>query len=306
MLMGVHETATDSAARAEAFPGHEATRDFEPGVLASPIDLVKKIKAECGDTWKAGHTAVWSFKPHPQRVADGSWRKPIQDLAAYLLKNKDACPTIVIIWHEPENDVPKWFKDASAFVQMFNCVYEWLVEVFPGLTIAHAALAYRYRDKGEITDKTAAQWRTKANLHTVDVYSGRSFPLTAILPEHSGFARWFKYVVAGDKRWGVTERGWTCGPDKSAQRAQTIGREFAWLAKQPVKPELYLVWNTPGSEGDKNLVLDQAARSAVADGFKMLVDASEGGTPSEPLVVSGRCPLCKGEGTFTWAGDSGG
>lgn len=303
-MLGVHEKDTGSGDRAAAFPGHCATRDFEPGVLASPVDLVKKIKAECADTWAAGHTAVWSFKPHPAKVADGSWRKPVQDLATWLLKHKDDCPTIIIIWHEPENDVPKFFRNAAAFVQMFNTVYEWLVEIFPGLTIAHAALAYRYRDGGEITDKTAAQWRTKANLHLVDVYSGRTFPLTAILPEHSGFARWFTYVVAGDKRWGAGERGFTATADKSATRAQTIGREFAWLAVQPVKPELYLIWNTAGSEGDKGLILDQAARTAVAEGFRLLIDAGEGAHPSEPLIVSGRCPLCKGEGTFAWAGDT--
>jgi hypothetical protein len=290
MLLGVHENA-DPAVTAKMVPGHNTTRLFVPGVIL-PRDLVAQVQADCGPTWAAGQTAVWSFKPRPDQVANGKWRKPVQDLAAYLQANAAGARTIVVIWHEPENDVPKWFPTAAAFVNMFNVVHGWLKGVWPQLITCHAALGYRYQDLGGagISSALAGRWRTLADLNTVDIYSGRSNPLATILPELNGFNRWFAHV-ATPGRWGVSERGWTCGAKDSALRAATIAREFGWLVAQPVRPDPYLVWDTVGAEGDAGLLLDKPALAAVAAGFARLDAAVPVLAPVPARTVV--CPKCK-------------
>jgi hypothetical protein len=270
--LGVHETETTSAKRAAAFPGHTATRIFVPGVQSKPFDLVTRIERQCGPTWADGHIAAWSIKPHPKTVADGGWRKPFEDLAAYLKDNYKGKRTIVIIWHEPENDLHATFKTPEDFTRMFNTVDGWMRKTWSGTKTCHAALAYAYRDKRGFTDADARRWRTNAKVHGVDVYSGRSFPLSAILPEHTGFARWAREVARIDQggRWAVTERGWTCSKQYNKKRADTIRREFQWLATQKNQPDTYLLWNSTGTENDAGLILDPAGRQAVADGFKLL------------------------------------
>lgn len=265
---GVHETGTTSAKRAADFPGHTATRIFLPGVQAAPVDLVAKIERQCAPTWETGHVAAWSFKPHPADVADGSWRRPVEDLAAYLREYYETKRTIVIIWHEPEND-RSHFKTPEDFVTMFNTVHKWMRAVWNHTKTCHAAMAYAYRDNKGFDDAYARRWRTHAIMHGVDAYSGRSFPLSATLPEHTGFARW-KREVARNSRWGVIERGWTCAPQYNKKRADTIHREFKWLAGLAQKPDTYLLWNSTGTEADQGLILDPAGRAAVADGFKLL------------------------------------
>jgi hypothetical protein len=270
--LGVHETESTSAKRAADYPGHTATRIFVPGVQSKPFDLVKRIERQCADTWEAGHIAAWSIKPLPATVADGGWRKPFEDLAAYLKENYKTKKTIVIIWHEPENDIDDHFKTPEDFVRMFNTVDKWMRGVWSGTKTCHAALAYAYRDKKGFDNAYARRWRTTAKVHGVDVYSGRSFPLSAILPEHTGFARWAREVARIDQggRWAVTERGWTCTPQYNRKRADTIAREFKWLAGHKNKPDTYLLWNSTGTENDQGLILDDAGRKAVAAGFKML------------------------------------
>jgi hypothetical protein len=269
-MLGIHETGSTSARRAADYPGHTATRQFMSGVQAAPVDLVAKIERQCAATWEDGHTAAWSFKPHPADVADGSWRKPVEKLAAYLRDNRKTKRAIVIIWHEPENELHGYFKTPEDFVAMFNTVHGWIKTVYPAAKTCHAALAYAYRDgRGGFSDKDARRWRTHATVHGVDVYSGRSFPLETILPDHPGFARWHR-EVARNSRWGVIERGWTCAPKDNAKRAATIAREFAWMADISNPPDTYIVWNSTGNENDAGLILDPAGRKAVSSGFKQL------------------------------------
>lgn len=260
LLFGVHED-TDPA-HTVARVGGNASRVFTPGVL-SPRDLVKAATAVCAPSWAAGVTAVWSFKPNPADVASGAFKPYVTELGAYLRANP-ANRTVVVIWHEPENDVGQWFGSAADFVRMFDTVAGWLRAAHPAVTCCHAALAYRYGDGRDITDRVAPTWRTSADLHCVDVYSGRTNPLDTILPELSGYRRWRQYV-AGTGRWGVTERGWTIGTlgkgGTAAQRSAAMAREAAWLAALPAaqQPEIYLLWSSGGTENDTGLVFDPTA-----------------------------------------------
>ena len=268
-VLGVHDTLTDSARRAADYPGHRATREFLPGVRA-PQDLIGMIDRMCADTWRNGHTAGWSFKPDPRHVADGTWRRPIQDLGAHLYEHRGDRPTLVVIWHEPENDIGAHFDSPEHFVTTFNTVHGWLTDGRRRqILTCHAALGYAYRD-GAMTDAEARRWRTRAHVHAVDAYSGRTFPLAAILPEHTGYRRWRRELVAG-RRWAVTERGWTCrAPGDGAVRVAAINREFRWLGQQERPPYLYLIWGSSGRELDPGMMLDPDARRAVADGFARL------------------------------------
>jgi hypothetical protein len=266
-LLGVHQKQ-QPADTAHEFAGHRGTRIFLPDVI-HPRDLVRKLKIQCADTWAANQVAVWSFKPHPADVRNGKWRKPVEDLARYLKANPGN-KTAIVIWHEPENDVPLWFKRPEDFVQLFNTVHDWIVAIHPDAWTCHAALAYRYGIKtGGITDGAAKRWRTKARVNTIDAYSGRSFALDQTLPEHPGYQRW-RRIVAPAGPWGVTERGWTCEPKDHPVRAAVIAREFAWLKALPPaeRPVVYMIWSTSGVEGDPGLILDEHAKTAVRKGFQ--------------------------------------
>jgi hypothetical protein len=270
-LLGVHEREEDvpTERRAQEFPGHAAVRIFAPGVITNPFDLVPKIDRQCAAAWRAGHTAVWSFKPHPRHVAEGRWDTHLTALGTHLREHRRDKPTIVVIWHEPERDLGTYFDTPEAFVRMFNTVHRQLTAAYPRLTTCHAALNYAYRDGG-FDDAMARRWRTSARLKGIDAYSGRSFPLKTILPELSGYQRWRRCVVRNSRRWAAIERGWTCPETSCRQRAQTIEREFDWLSVQDIPPEVYMIWGSTGVEGDLGLALDPLARAAVAAGFTRL------------------------------------
>jgi hypothetical protein len=274
LLLGVHESDRSVAERAAEFPGHGATRIFHPGVR-DPEDLVACIERECGETWAAAQTAIWSFKPRPARVADGSWRPPVEDLARHLRAHRHTKPTIIVVWHEPENDIGNAFAAPEDFVHMFNTVHIWMRRIYRQAPTCHAALGYAYRDGG-MDDHTARRWRTRARIKALDAYSGRSFPLATTLPDLSGYRRWRRIIVADNPRWAITERGWTCPAEHSATRAATIEREFAWLAAEQVPPQVYLIWASAGREADPGLRLDAPARRAVAAGFAHLADTLGG------------------------------
>lgn len=262
--MGVHEDAKP-AETALKFPGHTATRDFTSNVIRAQ-DLVRLVVAACTDSWDAGQTAVWSFKPHPDDVASGAWKPFVKALAKFL-KGNPGKKTIVVIWHEPENDQPKWFKTPEDFVRLFNQVHDWLMSVWSDLVTCHAALAYKYGIvKGGISDAEAPRWKTKAKLNAIDAYSGRTWPVDRILPEHPGFVRWKKYV-AGDV-WAATERGFAADPDEYELRAATVRRETVWLVAN--RPVLLLIWATGGSENDPKLLADPQYEAAIAEQFAAL------------------------------------
>lgn len=313
LLFGVHENV--DPAQTVARVGGNATRVFTSGVI-DPRDLVKDVTAKCSASWAAGQSAVWSFKPKPAQVANGAWKSPVRELAAFLRDNPTK-RTQVVIWHEPENDVPEWFGDAAGFVRMFETVAGWLREVHPGVVVLHAALAYRYGDgvRGGITDATAGQWRTSADVHCIDIYSGRTNKIDTILPELSAYRRWRDHLVKGSP-WGVTERGWTIGTigkgGTSAERVAAMAREAAWLRSLPVEqlPEIYLLWNTGGTEGDAGLVLDAGAEQvarAITGHYAGVAAARAARTTTAPTPAAAvpaaaqrtvTCPLCAGSGKY--------
>lgn len=305
LLFGVHEETdhTNPTATVTRLGGN-ATRVFTGGTLA-PQSLIAKIEAVSLPSWKAGLTAVWSFKPGTGDVFNGKWRAPVEELADYLKAHPDR-KTVVIPWHEPENDDKSFPRGGVDFVRMFELVAGWMRGRHPKVVLAHAALAYRYAR--QLDDKQAATWRTSADVHCADVYSGRSFPLTAILPEHPGYQRW-RRCVARDSAWGITERGWTIdAPGEQAVRAASMAREAAWLAGQRDQPEWYLLWNTGGTEGDKGLKFDSGAERVASTITRQYATTAIARAAAAAMVATGQasnapttsvaCPLCGGTGKY--------
>lgn len=283
MLIGVHESTTDQFARtAASFPLTEVTREFEANVIG-PQDLVKRVKARCQSAWSAGKTVVWSFKPDAAAVDSGRWQSDVTALAQYLKANNLSGQTIVCIWHEPEND----FKNPADFVRMFNTVHDWLKAVDPNIKTTHAALGYYYRN---VTVATAKKWITKADIHSIDIYSGRSFPLSMTLATSKSFQTWKAALPSGAK-WGVSERGFIADASKSAERVAAINAEADYLngLAEADRPAFYIVWNTAGTENDPTIVLDSAGATAINELMSRLA-----------RIV---CPLCKGTG-YAEAGSS--
>lgn len=302
LLTGVHQDAKP-AALAKLYPGMNATREFTPNVI-SPGDLVKKMTAVCADTWAAGMTAVWSFKPDPQAVAAGAFVKPLQAAASYLRANPDK-RTYVCIWHEPQND-DDYFARPEDFTRLFNSCHDALKAAHPGVTTVQSDLGYRFADrvKGGISDADAPRWRSRADILCGDFYSGRSFPLGQILPEMSAFRRWHTYLVGaaapaadaphadwiawavaqgcppatantltlqqlitayGKRRWGVTERGFVADPNDPVQLAL---RENSMRREAAwfagQDPEILMLWATAGAEKDPKLLWPDPAAARAA------------------------------------------
>lgn len=281
MKLGVHENYQGPVARSvaqtlSAFPLAEVTREFEAGIL-EPQSLVTRIERRCADAWAAGKTVVWSFKPNVIMVLNGSWRPYVEALGRYLVANQRTAQTVVVIWHEPENDM-----GAEQFVAMFDMVHDWLKASSGGaVQTSHAALVWRYRNW---TVEQAAHWTTRADIHSVDIYSGRSFPLDMTLGTSTAFQVWKESRPAG-ARWGVSERGWIADPTGTAARVAAIDAEAEWLRSLNTEnqPEFYIVWNTVGVENDPKIVLDAGGVAAVNDLFGDLTRVP--------------CPLCHGSGT---------
>lgn len=280
MRVGVHNDSTATLAKsASAFPLSVVERPF----VAAPItaqDLVSRFKGSALRYVEAGQSVVWSFKPLPADVDSGAWKPHVDAFARYLKDNGYTDRVVVVIWHEPENDVPKWFKSAADFVRLFNTVHDWLTAVDPSIKTSHAALGYYYRNLGQ---QYAKQWVTKCSIHSIDIYSGRSFPLLMTLGNSAAFKTWKESRPSG-ARWGVSERGWIADSALSAQRVKAIDAESDYLASLPPSehPDFYIVWNTPGTEDDPTIPLDVAGVAAVNRMFARLTQ----------LV----CPLCDGAG----------
>lgn len=281
MLLGVHnEPSADVRRAAEKFAVSEVERPF----VSSPIpaqDLIAKFEATACKYVKAGQTVVWSFKPLPADVASGAWKPHVEQFARYLQVNEMTDRVIVVIWHEPENDIPKWFRNAAEFVKLFNTVHDWLTAIEPSIQTSHAALGYFYRN---LTAAQARQWVTKCTVHSIDLYSGRTFPLSMTLKDSKAYQTWKASRPAGSKL-GVSERGFIAAPEKSAERVAAIDAEADYLASLPPEEhfEFYIIWNTPGTEKDPTIVLDDAAIDAVNRMFARL---------AQPVP----CPLCQGTG----------
>lgn len=288
MLVGVHENRNPALTK-EDYPRAKLYREFIPGVL-KPQSLVDRTRRIGEPVWDAGGVLVISFKPDLSAVARGQWDAHLRDYATWL-KDEAPGPCFVVPWHEPENDMT-----AKQFVEMFNRVRRVMKEVYPQLTVIHSAMAYQYRPGGK-ADKYD-EWLTEADLNTCDVYSGKSFPLGQILPEHPGFKRWLQMV--GGRTWGITERGFHADAQSVQDcklRANTIMREADWLAKTP-SCTMYIYWNTSGTENNPDLIV---ADTKGEEALRYLTETLGGGTPVPPLPDTKDivCPTCKGKGKLT-------
>jgi hypothetical protein len=286
MKVGVHEQyqgakATTFARTASSFPRTVVTREFESGIIA-PQDLVRRMVARCGPIWAAGMTAVWSFKPDPGAVYSGLWKPYVVALAQYIKDHDLHDQVVIVIWHEPENDVPKFFSGPADFVRLFNTIQSWLLSVDPAIVTSHAALAWAYRNW---TVAQARAWVTQCTIHSLDIYSGRSFPLAMTLGTSKAFATW-KTSRPVDTPWGLSERGWIADESRSAERAASIEAESDYLVALPLaeRPSFYVVWNTSGVEDDPTIILDGAAVAAINALFDRMATL--------------QCPLCGGDGTI--------
>lgn len=322
MLLGVHEQyQSDSATTPEAtktrYPLTSITREFKGGVL-KPQNLLPSMKNLCEKVWAAGLVVNVSFKLSPAEVFNGQWRPFIDQLGHYIVDQGRLGQTIVTLWHEPEDDTRDSFpngvksgkvisfKTGEEFVRYFNTVHGWLKEVNPNIVTSHAALGYGYRPAvGGPNDKSAwvgnpEQWVTHADVHAIDIYSGRSFPLDMHLGVSEAFKRW-KDSRPLASRWGVSERGWTAPVAFHTQRALSITAEFAWLKSLPVeeRPAFYIAWLTEGVENDPHLRPDTLMTQAINDGFALALGPDLPPVePTKPTTPETReCPLCHGTGT---------
>lgn len=321
VLAGVHEQyqgsdATTPAETLERFPQAVITREFQASPIG-PQNIVPKLKSLCQDVWDAGLVAAVSFKFTPADVLSGAWKPYIQSAVAWLRDNGYGDKTLFIIWHEPENDVPKWFRNAEDFVVYFNKVHDWVKAIDPNLLTVHAALGYRYADKNmgtvsnpnmqpiDIDDARAKVWgRTKADIKCIDIYSGRSFPLKTILPELTGFMRWVTFTVGDTAKYGVTERGWMADTSQEyTDRAATVMREGDWLRGTELGRRciVWIAWLTAGTENDLTLKPDSKMASAVNYVLAKVNEPDptpEPEPPAEepPIATLTDCPLCHGGG----------
>lgn len=306
MYLGVHEqyqagkdrTTPDETKK--RYPLVQLTREFKGGVI-EPQNLNPSTKNLCQKVWDAGLICNVSFKFSVAEVLNGKWQPFIEQWAATIRDSGRSAQTILTIWHEPEND--KHFNSPEQFVLYFNQVHDWVKAVDPSILTCHAALGYRYRDNGEIDSVEATKWVTKADINSIDIYSGRSFPLDMTLKTSTGFSRWLGSRPGGSK-WAVSERGWIAGSDKSAERVASINAEFDWLTSLDLDalPYFYIVWSTEGTEADPLIPLDEAGREAVNEGFAR-INAKLNPQPTTepkptPSVGCVQCPTCNGVGTI--------
>lgn len=266
-LIGVHDKR-GPAVVGGAFPGASVGREFVAGVQP-PADLRAKVEALAKPWLTAGGQVYISFKPRPEDVAAGAWAPWLRKLGAWVA---DHPGVRLIVWHEPEDDMP-----GSLFHPMFNRCRDDLKWGWPGTTVAYCAMAYQWRKTGKAGAAPDGWQKVVADEYLVDVYSGVSFPETAILPEHPGFVGWYAAMVAPKLAagqavsWGLGERGFQA--KSSETRATAIRREADWLGGLPAAyaaggsatrpPMLYLAWNTGGTENDLRWLLDPDGESAL-------------------------------------------
>ncbi|AGL13893.1 hypothetical protein [Actinoplanes sp. N902-109] len=265
-ILGVHETAAP-ADTAATYPapgvahwGSEFVARKGGGTLPASTtadQLVRAVLAAAGPYLAAGGGCVVRIKLPMDAVRSGAWDSRLTALGARLV----GLAVIVIPYHEPEDNLKP-----VVFVPAFGRARSVLRAAAPALEVAYAGMAYQWRPGSKTTADPAAWARDlDADLYLLDVYSGNSFASTAILPEHPGFVRWYAEMIAAHpgRRWGIAERGILAGPG----RAATIRREAQWLATDPIGQacQLYLWWNTGGTEGQAGWLLDADGRAALAE-----------------------------------------
>lgn len=308
ILLGVHSAVTPEALH-ETYPLNDVVREFKGGVLV-PQNLIPSFENLARPALDQDMSVVISVKPNPADVTNGNWRIYIEQLARHISANDLSHRVILVFWHEPEDDArdsypngtnkPMAFNDGHEFVTYFDTLHDWVKGVDPNIMTSHAALGYGYRPKiGGKRDKSAfvtdpSAWVTKCDIHSIDIYSGRSFPISDTLATSPAFKRWLA-SRPDNAEWGVSERGWPT--TDFAARVQAITSELVWLASLPeaARPVFYIVWATTGTENDPNLLLDPTAVKALNDGFAALLSAPPTDTPP-PADDRVTCPMCAGTG----------
>lgn len=287
-LIGVHEkwtspdfgrTPADVKVR---FPGADIGRPFVNELTGSPENLRPKALSALQPHLDAQvKVAYLSIKTPRNDTRNGLWDGQYRTLADYLmvdLKNQYPNTEIKFIpWHEPEDDMT-----GLQFQGYFNRVRDTMKAAQPNLKVCAAYMTYQWapnwNNTASIGGKTdvPSDWLVTADEYCVDVYSGRSFPLDQILPEHPGFARWYATLLPAGASYTVTERGFetpntATGATHNTEanyplRNDTIAREFAWLKTQPdgLRCTNYIYWNSSGTEESSHLKLDGTGEDALA------------------------------------------
>ncbi len=220
VLAGICDWRTPEDSKSK-FSKARLFRVFVPNVLTVGDYLVTKVGNACDPAWDAGMIPVVSFKLAPADVAAGKWDTKLTNLGKWLSQKPEAW---IIPWHEPENDLTP-----TEFVSMFNRVYSKIKSVNPSVKIGYAAMAYAWRASDSRTGNPASWKPAKSDFLACDVYSGNSFPLTKILPEHPGFARWREHIV-GSGTYLIAERGFFASTAaQKTERVKQLKREADWL-----------------------------------------------------------------------------
>jgi hypothetical protein len=257
VLMGVHDDVSPAELK-QRYPGVRATREFVSGVQGTSVDLRQKYDAVAKSSWAVGLVPFVSIKTDPAKTADGRYDARFRELAGWLADKPDS----YFVWyHEPEDDMT-----GPTFAKAFKRVRDVMKAVDPDVKVGYSAMAYQWRSSSSRT-QNPAPWRVAADFYGVDTYSGGTQPGTAILSEHTAHMRWYRELVqktpGASARWGLTERGFK-KTASDQQRARDIDRETAYLQGLTAPPSFYLYWNTPGTEGDPDLVNGPKAQAAVA------------------------------------------
>jgi hypothetical protein len=255
--VGVHDVLIPLAAKSR-YPGVGLTREFAPGgVLNTPGSLITRYVTACGAALAAGLSPIFSVKLDRAQVAAGQWDKPVHDLAQYMASRRGA--NKLAFWQEPENDMP-----AADYVAMFNRLATHAKSAYADLQVVYPAMAYQWAPNAHRTasvegktDNPDAWAAVQADIFAIDVYSGKSFPVHTILPDHPGFRRWQDTLVKG-RPYMVAERGFIATAADWPVRAQAIAREAEWLASTDEGRRCtgYVYWNTTGTENNPLLPLD--------------------------------------------------
>lgn len=285
MRIGIHEdpTATPKgrtpAEVLAKYPKSQIGRGFSGSPPTTVQDLRPKMMNVIQPYLDSGTKVIYySVKTDIAQTRAGNWNARYAELGAKAadVQRQYGVQVIIIPWHEPEDN----FSSGTAFVHYANKVREHIKLGSNGeVAVKPCFMAYHWApgSAGSIAGKTnnPGEWFGGLNMDdgvTIDVYSGRSFPLEQTLMEHPGFSR-FISLLPNTVRWSVTERGWetpssTNSTNRSALRVSTMEREFNWLLS-PGSPQDrcddYIIWSSPGTEGAAGLVMDQAAEDKISE-----------------------------------------
>lgn len=238
-----------------------------------PLTLVQDLRAKVFNALKpylaAGVKVLYlRVKTDITQTRSGAWDARYLELAVYIakLQLEYGVEIILIPWHEPEDNFP----NGKTFVEYYNRVFDAVKAGSTAVKVKPCFMTYHWAPgkTGSIEGKTdnPSDWLNGLKMTdgvTVDVYSGRSFGLQLILPEHPGFAR-FIFHLPSSIRWSTTERGWET-PSKADKnyrpsvRVTSMHREFVWvLSDDPIAQRCddYTVWSSPGTENAPGLVID--------------------------------------------------